>query len=77
MSKGLATGATQKRLPFDHLSLAEVAERERLGSIVMKTSWGGGNIKEWRRLKELIARTPSGCANYPTCCPKNTPEIVA
>lgn len=81
MCKGRPTAATQKGLPFPHLNLKEVAERERLiRELVGKFKPGGLDeyrSKEWARLNELIARTSSGCANYPTCCPKNTPEIVA
>ena len=78
MCRGRPTAATQRGLPFAHLSLAEVAERELLADKLI--GWmnpGGLNSKEWQRLNELMRRTPSGCANYPTCCPKNIPEIVA
>ena len=66
---------TLKRFPFVHLSLAEVAERERLVSAY----WAGQLSRpsaDYNRMTELCRRTPSGCANYLTCRHKE-PEDCA
>lgn len=62
------TAATQKGLPFPHLSFAEASEREELVMAYL----AGVNLEhgDYHRMLDLCRRTPAGSNCYSTCSEK-------